>query len=367
MVRYLPPVRSITRITTATLIRITAVGVALLIVAVQTPPAVHVIEEHESAADVVIAIDATGSMRAGGRWDRALDLVSGLVAGIHPDDTVSVITFDTLPTPAILRKPAAAITMSDARRLPATPTGPHTDLGAALEYGVNLLSEPTGGRVGALVLLTDGRHEPDPYSAFLDTVGAGWDRLRDRAAELQRRRPVVAAQLTLSAGVPDTVSRVFHDSSLFGPDDELDPRVFAGAVDRLRTVTRTVQALTRLHERDVTALLLLGVLVGFIMFLTRTRTRDGAPVPAQVSPSRRRWVLPVGIAAAMLVGQVGVNMGTGGRLEPWSSPWWVGIVLATAFTVWAASADHDSSRRPNVTNIYLIQGPPPEDEHPPVG
>ncbi|EIV94368.1 vWA domain-containing protein [Frankia sp. QA3] len=130
-------------------------------------------------AEYVVLVDTSASMSRGGLYGPVRSTLSSFVASLDPADRLSVVGFDEVPQVAF--SGPAANARSAIGRLPATATGASTDIGAALSTAIDLLDHPDAARSGAVILLTDGRHQPPVNSPFPAETGRPWTDLAERA------------------------------------------------------------------------------------------------------------------------------------------------------------------------------------------
>lgn len=168
--------------------------------------------------DFVIIVDTSLSMQEHGRWSAARDAVSGLVENLTPDDYATIITFDDGAKVVYAGQDPSPQTVLD--RLPATPTGTQTDIGAAIEAGVEALDRSGAADVAAIALLTDGELDAADSSAYATADAPAWETLRGQADSVVDGRQVGAFAIALGpqsdAGL---LTKVFPDAVVGTPDD----------------------------------------------------------------------------------------------------------------------------------------------------
>jgi hypothetical protein len=130
-------------------------------------------------AEYVVLVDTSASMSQGGLYGPVRSTLTSFAASLDPADRLSVVGFDEVPQVAF--SGSAADARSAIGRLPATATGASTDIGAALSTAIDLLDHPDPARSGAVILLTDGRHQPPAGSPFPAETGRPWTDLAERA------------------------------------------------------------------------------------------------------------------------------------------------------------------------------------------
>lgn len=117
---------------------------------------------------VVVLVDDSGSMQNGGGYAAAAEFVTGLGAGLEPGDRLAVYTFNA----EVQRRFAGtAIDARGAAILPAKASGKHSDIGAAVEAGLDELAQAAGAEAKALILITDGKQDA-PGSRYTATTPA---------------------------------------------------------------------------------------------------------------------------------------------------------------------------------------------------
>ncbi|WP_131788134.1 vWA domain-containing protein, partial [Protofrankia symbiont of Coriaria ruscifolia] len=135
----------------------------------------------EIPADYVVLVDTSASMAAGGLFGQVCGFLRSYVADLAPSDRFVLISFDVAPS--VLYSGPAAGAGSAVSRLPNTPTGERTDIGAAIKEAVNELARHNASPVAAVFLLTDGRHEPPPNSDFPAGDDNPWQALGNNARQ----------------------------------------------------------------------------------------------------------------------------------------------------------------------------------------
>ncbi|AEH11665.1 von Willebrand factor type A [Candidatus Protofrankia datiscae] len=138
---------------------------------------------NDVAADYVLLVDTSASMRDGALFDQVRDFLRGYVAGLTPADRFTLIRFDAVP--ALLYSGSAADAGSAIDQLPLVPNGGATDIGAAIREAVNELDRRDASPVSAVFLLTDGAHNPPRSSDFPDPESNDrpWQALQDHTRQ----------------------------------------------------------------------------------------------------------------------------------------------------------------------------------------
>jgi hypothetical protein len=161
----------------------------------------------QQAADFVIALDASGSMRP--FWPTVQQALATFIEAIPDGDYLSLITFGTQASYATTPSPINASTRVDfvaaASRL-STPTDKNTDIGRAVEKALGELNRPSGNRLKFVFFLSDFKHDPSKDSSYygkMSTADAVWRRLAQRRENEQQGSilQVFALLLPLGRGV----------------------------------------------------------------------------------------------------------------------------------------------------------------------
>lgn len=150
-------------------------------------------------ARFVVLVDESGSMRP--LWPGVRRALASFARAIPDGDELDVWAFSGDARRLISPTPASAdLRTSWERTLSAVPEpkGSFTDLGLAARSGLDALSGMESSRVGYVIVLTDGRHEPGPTSRFPSSTGSAWDQLAADAEALTSARPVTIALIRVS-------------------------------------------------------------------------------------------------------------------------------------------------------------------------
>lgn len=218
-------------------------------------------------------------MQEEGRWGRARDAVSGLADSLTPDDHVTLITFHDGAETVFEGEDPDADTLLDA--LPAEPTGDQTDIGAAIDEGVDALNRDGASDIAAFVLLTDGELDAAEDSDFVTADAPAWDDLRTRADEATADRQVGAFALSLGpesdAGL---LTQVFPNAQVATPDDIV--AFLSGLTDEV-TRFRVGEILAPELEQPVTVTLTEPTVDGATATLIATWTSTTTYLPTTVS------------------------------------------------------------------------------------
>jgi hypothetical protein len=155
----------------------------------------------KAPTDFVVMVDLSRSMADNGRYADVKAALRDLFGRLDPVDRVSLVTFAEVPTVVARAGPQAARGAVD--RLPVTPDGAATDIGAAIEEGFALLERSPADRSAALLLLTDGLPQPPAYSKYAALDGPAWSALAGRGQLLAQRVHGIALPLgTGETGAP---------------------------------------------------------------------------------------------------------------------------------------------------------------------
>ncbi|QQS46591.1 MAG: VWA domain-containing protein [Acidobacteriota bacterium] len=150
-----------------------------------------------SRADVAILLDASLSMR-NHRYVEVRQAVVDFTSSLPHDTTLSLRIFGDIAG-APLEGPADKIAGNVAEHLPAQPLFQNTDLGLAILKSLEFLERSNASDAQALLLITDGLHEPPPGSIFSRRFASdpNWQSLRRRASELCSTRQLMVFGLGL--------------------------------------------------------------------------------------------------------------------------------------------------------------------------
>lgn len=233
----------------------------------------------DQATDYVLIVDTSLSMQEEGRWDRARDALSGLADSLTPDDHVTLITFDDGAQTVFAGDAPDTDTLLAA--LPDEPIGTQTDIGAAIDEGVDALNRDGASEVAAFVLLTDGELDAADDSDFKTADAPAWADLRTRAEEASTDRQVGAFALSLGpesdAGL---LTQVFPSAQVATPDDIVG--FLSGLTDEI-TRFRVGEVLAPELEQPVTVTLSEPVVDGSTATLTATWTSTTTNLPTTVA------------------------------------------------------------------------------------
>jgi len=135
------------------------------------------------SADVAILLDASRSMKAH-QYGDVRQAVVDFVPTLTDKETLQLRVFgDTVSSP--LEGKGKEVAPSVAGYLPGEPFFGHTDLGLAILKAIEFLEREGSSRVQALVVVTDGLHEPPNDSPYTrDFNDPSWRALQQRAQAL---------------------------------------------------------------------------------------------------------------------------------------------------------------------------------------
>jgi hypothetical protein len=184
------------------LLGLAGAGLMMAPVAAQAAPSVDVDEVvgalglASEPADYVVLVDTSGSMNQGGRYPKVRNQLRTLLTGLDSDDRVSLLTFDST---VVKRYRGDVGSNPDAvlAHLPATATGIHTDIGAAIDGGLAQLESADTHRLAALILITDGVKDTVPTAKYAKADSASWKKLRVRATDLEKSHELAAYAVSL--------------------------------------------------------------------------------------------------------------------------------------------------------------------------
>ncbi len=146
-------------------------------------------------SDYVILVDTSGSMTQDGRYDKVKTALLAMLKALQPTDRVALVTFDSAAKVAF-DGPASTGADAIVAKLPATPTGQRTDIGAGIDAGLKILEAANAKDLGAIALITDGKVDA-PGSPYADPASPAWAALKTRADALAAKHQVAAYALSL--------------------------------------------------------------------------------------------------------------------------------------------------------------------------
>lgn len=135
-------------------------------------------------------------------WPSVRNALASFARAIPDGDELDVWAFSGDARRLISPAPASADVRRSWERTFATlpePRGASTDLGLAARKGIDALGGMNADRIGYLVVITDGQHQPGPSSSFPAANGPAWNQLASDARALVRARPVTIALIRVSA------------------------------------------------------------------------------------------------------------------------------------------------------------------------
>ncbi|MEH0932249.1 vWA domain-containing protein [Micromonospora sp. CPCC 205558] len=171
---------------------------------------------NQVAADYVVMVDVSRSMRDGGRYEQVRRALRSFLAALAPDDRVALVTFADSAR-VVHDGPAGRAPDQLVAKLPRTADGRYTDIGAAIETSLRLLARNGVPPIATVVLLTDGRHDPPVGSAYPFEQGYAWNELVRSGRSLKKASlTAYAVPLTGSTGAP-LLARVYPGAKLLAP------------------------------------------------------------------------------------------------------------------------------------------------------
>jgi hypothetical protein len=190
-------------------------------------------------ADYVFLVDYSGSMKEGHRYAHVRSALKPMLASLSPSDYVALVAFAGVPDVRYI-----GLRGKDPRKIlaeiPPAPNGPKgTDIGAALRTALDQLGRLHANDIGAVVLITDGKHNPPRTSDYPKETGRSWDELTRRGRELSKSRDIrgYAFPLTSASGAGLLTSAVSDTVILHPPLDQV-----ATFFDEVKDGTRVAKA-----------------------------------------------------------------------------------------------------------------------------
>jgi hypothetical protein len=191
----------------------------------------------DTPAEYAVLVDTSASMQQNNRYGDVKEVLKTFLGSLRAVDRVDLFTFDVAPSP-IYNGPAGGA-VEAIGRMPAQATGQYTDIGAAVHGALSQLQQPDAAPTKAIVLLTDGQHEPPPGSAYANTGSPAWRDMTAQAAALGDVRgyafpltdEVSGAQLLTTVVSDTTVPRLGADqlrAYLAGVSDKVRRGIAAG-------------------------------------------------------------------------------------------------------------------------------------------
>lgn len=203
----------------AVLVGLALAGVLAAPLAAQAAPAIGVDDVvvalglASEPADYVVLVDTSGSMNQGGRYRAVRRELRKLLSSLDADDRVSLLAFSTTATRRYRGKVGTNPDKILAT-LPASATGDHTDIGAAIEGGMTELESTDTHRLAALILITDGELDTLPGAKYAKVDSSAWKKLKARATKLAKDHDVAAYAVSLMATTDaDLLKRVLPQAS----------------------------------------------------------------------------------------------------------------------------------------------------------
>ncbi|MEW2072232.1 vWA domain-containing protein [Streptomyces sp. NPDC013433] len=236
-------------------------------------------------ADYVVLVDVSGSMLNKGRYSSVRSALLPFLKGLSPRDYVALFTFGDKAEAVYLGHPSDPEGIIGKLPDRAGPSGVRTDIGAALDRGLDELERPDAAEIGSVVMFTDGKHEPPKGSAYPTSDGAAWNALRGRAEELADGHELAAYSMPLATDESGTaqLSGVIPDTTELRPDSVQNLAEYLGrAAERVRA-RKAARLIAPDEGKGVTATLSpTGVLDlgdgGAAATLTLTATTERVPL-----------------------------------------------------------------------------------------
>lgn len=200
-------------------------------------------EVDEVPSEFVVVIDNSGSMndpvKGGGatRYQAVKGAFKTLVDSMSDNDRLSVVLFGGSAQQVYfgdLSDPGARKAAVDA--LGDNATAMATDIGTGIAEGIDLLGTADTPATQSLIVLTDGRHAPEPGSKYADTRGAAWGDMTKKAAGLEQTRRLEVFGVGVDGEATDNalVKQVFQDATVLDLPQEQMSGFFKERVQRAR-------------------------------------------------------------------------------------------------------------------------------------
>lgn len=193
-------------------------------------------------ADYVVLVDTSASMVAGNRYGQVRRVLLPFLEGLSDSDQVALYTFDSRP--ALRYQGGAANPAVIAGTLPDGPTpGGRTDIGAAVDAGLDVLERDGAAGVATIVMITDGDHDAPGGSAYAAPGSRAWTALGQRAAALTGTVHAYALPIGARDGA-ELLGSVVPATTVL---DAKSVRDLAGYLDRAKAQTRLGKAAAALQ------------------------------------------------------------------------------------------------------------------------
>lgn len=200
-------------------------------------------------SDYVIVVDTSGSMTQDGRYDKVKTALTAMLTALQPTDRVALVTFDSA-TKVAYDGPAGTDPAALVAKLPSTPTGQLTDIGAGIDAGLKILEADNAKDLGAIALITDGKVDA-PGSPYADPASPAWAALRTRADALAAKHQVAAYALSLISATDAALLRQPFPDAVDISADQFSARLSALQGELLKF--QAGEALKPELDRGVTA------------------------------------------------------------------------------------------------------------------
>jgi Ca-activated chloride channel family protein len=183
--------------------------------------------EHKKHSNIILVFDTSGSMKDNAKMPNAQSGAKQLVSMLDGKDYLSVLPFNSQPAWAgkdlLMSKDRDSATRLIESFFPGGDTALYDSINEAYQY---LLQNPKGGKISAIVVLTDGadtksqtsleylldeiRFDNESKTIRVFTIGYGPDAKRDVLEAIAN-----ATQAKFYAGTPENIQSVFKEISTF--------------------------------------------------------------------------------------------------------------------------------------------------------
>lgn len=146
-----------------------------------------------------------------------------MLKALQPTDRVALVTFETTAKVAF-DGPASTGAAAIMAKLPATPTGQRTDIGAGIDAGLKILEGANAKPLGAIALVTDGKVDA-PGSPYADPASPEWAALKTRADALMAKHEIAAYALGLVTATDAALLHQPFPDAVDIPADQISARL----------------------------------------------------------------------------------------------------------------------------------------------
>jgi hypothetical protein len=190
--------------------------------AVTRAEVVHGLGVDRASADYVLLVDNSQSMRDKGLLEPVGRALGSLLRALKPQDHLTIVLFAKEPN--VTWNDVVGTQLPAIRRALVRPTGPRTDIGAAIGQSLDVLERRGASTVARVVMLTDGGHHPASGSSYPRKTGPAWDALAARAAKLPASHNVESYAYALTSHTDARLLRhaFAHANVVSTPVDQLE-------------------------------------------------------------------------------------------------------------------------------------------------